>query len=163
MKNPIHEHRIATKKLAKSLNKNDIYHWLTQYGYFPECYVLPPCFRVEKRPNKPKVYFKLQNKGKYSPNRTEYTRIQFPKTELTDRVFGIIHPEIHNDIAYHISKNWAIIIKALFPIESRVTSYSFPIPIHKKHPGRVGFLRSGRMIYEFIGMIDNDIASIAYK
>jgi hypothetical protein len=160
---PIYKHRLATKKLATSLNKKEIFFWLTEFGYFPECYVLPPCFQVAKRPNKQKVYFKLQNNGKYSPIPTEYEKIQFPKTELTDRTFGIIHPEIFNDIAFHVSKNWAIISKALFPKKSKVTSYSFPIPINKKNPGRVGFLRSGRMIYEFIEMIDNDIASIAYQ
>jgi len=164
MTNPILKHRDTTKKLAKTLSKIEIFHWLVEYGYFPESYVLPPCFRVVKRPPKPKAYFKTTKKGKYySLKRTEYAKVHFPKTELTDRIFGIIHPEIHNDIAYHIYRNWNTIIKAIFPRDSRVVSYSFPVPIDARNPGRVGYLRSGRMIYEFIGMIDDDIAAVAYK
>lgn len=166
MKNPIVNHRSATHALAKSLTKTEIYHWLVEHGYFAESYVLPPCFRVAKRPAKPKQFFKVTKTKKgttFSPTRTEYARVHFPKTDLTDRVFGIIHPEIHNDIAYHIANNWASILKALFSADNRVTSYSFPIPIDSKQPGRIGFLRSGRMIYEFVGMIDNDLASVAYR
>lgn len=74
-----------------------------------------------------------------------------------------MNPEIHNDIAYHISRNWTKILSALIPSDSDVVSYSFPVPIDAKTPGRMGQLRSGRMIYEFIGMIDDDLASIAYQ
>lgn len=164
MTNPILEHRAATNKLAKSLKKSDVYHWLVEHGYLPESFVLPPCFRVVKRPTRPKIYFKITKKGKsFSPKYTEYAKVHFPKTDLTDRIFGVIDPEIHNDIAYHISRNWSAVIKAIFPNDSRVTSYSFPIPIDARNPGRVGYLRSGRMIYEFVGMIDDDIAAVAYK
>lgn len=45
---PIKQHQIDTRKLAKGLNQADIYHWLVEFGYFPESYVLPPCFRVVK-------------------------------------------------------------------------------------------------------------------
>ncbi len=160
--NPLLEHRDATQKLASSLKKTDIYHWLVNYGYFPENYVLPPCFRVVKSPSRPKVFFKPK-KTKFKPDRTECVSFHFPKTNLTDRNFGIIDPRIHNDIAYHIALNWKTIVKTLFPKKCRVVSYSFPIPIDAKNPGRISFLRSGRMIYEFIGMIDDDIASIAYR
>ncbi len=163
MINPIQKYRKVTKKLAKALAKSDVYHWLVQYGYFPESYILPPCFCVAKHPSKLKIFFRISKKGKLSPKRTECINVHFPKTELTDRVFGIIHPEIHNDIAYHISANWSAIIKAIFPNDSRVTSYSFPIPIDVKNPGKIGSLRTGRMIYEFVGMIDSDIAAIAYS
>ena len=40
--NPLRDHRDATYNLATSLAKVDVYHWLVQYGYFPESYVLPP-------------------------------------------------------------------------------------------------------------------------
>jgi hypothetical protein len=90
MANPILKHRILTKKLARSLEKSDVYHWLVQHGYFPESYILPPCFRVAKRPKKSKLFFKIKNKGKkFSLTRTECVKVHFPKTELTDRVFGI--------------------------------------------------------------------------
>lgn len=164
MSNPIKEHRKATKKLARSLKKTDVYHWLCERGYFPESYVLPPCFVVNKRPAKPKVYTKVTRKGKYyKVPRTQCLNVHFPKTEYTDRNFGLIHPEIHNDIAYHISTNWLTLVEKMVPTNSQVTSYTFPVPIDARNPGRVGYLRSGRMIYEFIGMIDDDIASVAYK
>lgn len=51
----------------------------------------------------------------------------------------------------------------MFPPNSKVTSYSFPIPIDSQNPGRIGYLRSGRMIYEFLDMTEDDIAAVAYK
>ncbi|MFZ5473062.1 MAG: RNA-directed DNA polymerase [Pseudomonadota bacterium] len=51
----------------------------------------------------------------------------------------------------------------MIPVDSLVTSYSFPVPIDAKNPGRLGYLRSGRLIYEFIEMTDDDLASVAYK
>lgn len=163
LNNPIKEHREATRVLARSLDKNDVYHWLCEKGYFPESYVLPPCFVVSNRPEKPKAFFTVPKKGNYNVPRSECLNVHFPKTEYTDRNFGLIHPEIHNDIAYHISRNWLKIVEALIPSKSNVTSYTFPVPIDSKTPGRVGFLRSGRLIYEFIGMIDKDLCSVAHR
>ncbi|WP_237732582.1 RNA-directed DNA polymerase [Bathymodiolus thermophilus thioautotrophic gill symbiont] len=148
------------------MKKTDVYYWLLKYGYFPENYILPPCFRVVKQPLKPKIYYKVKKTKKgnqYKPIRTECINVHFPKTDLTDRNFGIINPEIHNDIAFHIASNWEKIVNAIFPENSIVSAYSFPIPIDSKNIGRISYLRSGRMIYEFIGMIDSDIASVAYK
>ena len=164
MISPLQEHHDNTLSLAKAVRKKDIYDWLVEYGYFPESYILPPCFKVERRPNKQKVFYKVTKKGKsYIPMRTECINVHFPKTELTDRNFGIMDPLIHNDIAYHISNNWKSILKSMFPKDSEVVSYSFPVPIDARNRGRLTSLRAGRMIYEFIGMIDDDIASIAYK
>lgn len=87
----------------------------------------------------------------------------FPKTELTDRTFGIIDPRIHNDIAYHITRNWKAMVDAMIPLDSIVSSYSFPVPVNQKKPGRMGELRSGRMIYEFIAMTDDALATVAYR
>ncbi len=162
--NPLAEHRKLTRKLARSLKKTDVYYWLCDSGYFPESYVLPPCFKMAKRPIKPKVYYKVKSKcGQYTVDRTECINVHFPKTEYTDRNFGLIDPRIHNDIAYHISRNWLKVIEALIPKGSQVASYTFPIPIDSRNRGRVGYLRGGRMIYEFISMTDKDLASIAYK
>ncbi len=162
--NPLVEHRRVTKNLARSLKKSDVYHWLCENGYFPESYVLPPCFKMVKRPLKPKVYYKVKSGGKkYKVDRTECINVHFPKTEYTDRNFGLIDPRIHNDIAYHISRNWLAVVEAMIPKQSNVASYTFPVPIDSRNQGRIGYLRSGRMIYEFIGMIDKDITSIAYK
>ena len=161
--NPIKEHRLVTLKLARSLAWTDVYHWLCQHGYFPEGYVLPPCFTVTKRPPKPKLFYKLKPKGKYFVDRSECATVHFPKSELTDATFGLIQPQIHNDIAYHLSRNWKSVVDALIPEKSQVTSYTFPLPIDAKNPGRLSYLRSGRSIYEFIGMVDKDIAAIAYQ
>ncbi len=166
MRNPVKEHKSVTHELARSLDWKEVYFWLLDFGYFPESYVVPPCFQVINRPNRPKKYTSIQRTRKgtqFRPPRTEYIKIHFPKTELTDRTFGVIHPEIHNDIAYHITKNWKTIVDTIFHKDSMVVSYSFPIPIDSRKPGRLGFLRAGRMIYEFIGMIDDDIASITYQ
>ncbi|MEY4978805.1 MAG: hypothetical protein RLZZ352_1075 [Pseudomonadota bacterium] len=167
IKSPIALHRETTKKLAESLSKAEIYHWLVVSGYFPENYVLPPCFSVIKRLKCPKVFYKVKKKGskgtEYKTETTEYIKVHFPKYELTDRTFGIIDPYIHNDIAYQLSKNWTEIVDALIPVDSLVTSYSFPLPINAKTPGCLGSLRSGRLIYEFIEMTEEDLASVAYK
>jgi hypothetical protein len=74
-----------------------------------------------------------------------------------------MHPEIHHDIVHHITQNWDAIVDAMIPDDSIVASYSFPIPVNSRTPGRLGYLRSGRMIYEFISMTDADIASVAYR
>ncbi len=51
----------------------------------------------------------------------------------------------------------------MVPQASDVVPYSFPVPLDTKHHGRLGTLRSGRSIYEFLGMVDRDMASIAYR
>jgi hypothetical protein len=133
---PIRAHRESTLKLARELKPIEVYHWLIEYGYYPEAYVLPPCFRVVHRPEKPKAYFKHSKKA-FKPERTENVRVHYPKSELTDRTFGIIEPRVHNDIAYHIYRNWKTIVDAMIPKESIVSSYSFPIPIDRRKPGRL--------------------------
>lgn len=162
----IEEHRRQTKALARSLKPTEVYQWLLRNGYFPESYVLPPCFKVVATPNTDKTYFKVTRTRKgtnFTPTRTECVRVHFPKSDFTDRTFGIMHPHIHNDVAFHISRNWKMIVDALIPTDSMVTAYSFPIPVTKQNPGRVGNLRSGRMIYEFIDMTEDDIVSVAYR
>jgi hypothetical protein len=162
---PFDKHRKETKKLAKSLRWTDVYHWLVEHGYFPESYVLPPCFKVTYRPLRPRLFSKVTGKTKFSPALSPRMccDIHFPKTDLTDRTFGIIHPELHNDIAYHIARNWQTVVDCLIPNDSAVTCYSFPIPINSTHPGRVGHVRSGRMIYEFLWMTEEDLTSVAYR
>ena len=159
---PIQEHRTSTHALARALKPSDVYRWLLGYGYYPEAYVLPPCFRVVAMPATRTRYYDPNRKFK-GLKETEVVRVHFPKTDLTDRTFGIIHPKIHNDIAYHITRNWKTIVDAMIPSESIVSSYSFPVPVMRKKPGRMGALRSGRMIYEFLAMTDDALATVAYK
>jgi Reverse transcriptase (RNA-dependent DNA polymerase) len=160
--NPVRDHRDTTYNLATSLAKIDVYNWLVKYGYFPESYVLPPCFAVVKRP-RTTLHFRVKNDGSFKVARSECVSVHFPKSELTDRTFGVMNPRIHNDIAFHIARNWQIVVDAMVPKDSVVVSYTFPVPLDKKHPGRLGELRSGRSIYEFLSMIDDDIAAMAYR
>lgn len=156
--------RNDTKKLAKSLNRTEIYYWLVENGYFPESYVLPPCFRVTKRPLGVKCFARVTKKGFTPPLvARECCTVHFPKTDLADRHFGIMHPEIHNDIAFHLARNWKQVVDCLIPDDSVVTCYSFPIPMDSRRPGRVGSLRSGRMIYQFLWMTEDDLVAEAYQ
>lgn len=158
------EHRAETKRLAKALKWTDVFDWLVSEGYFPESYVMPPCFTVAERPAKRRLFYPIKSKRfSKSLKPKELGLIHFPKTGLTDREFGIIHPAIHNDIAYHIGRNWKRIVEALVPDDSDVACYSFPVPIHSRHPGRLGRLRSGRMIYEFLALTEDDLARVAYR
>ncbi|MHC5715312.1 MAG: hypothetical protein ACYTX0_25005, partial [Nostoc sp.] len=100
------EHCQRTKELAQALVKPDIYKWLVTKGYFPESYVLPPCFVVSKYPEFGNLYFPCKEKNgkqEFKPKTSEFQQVHFPKTELTDRTFGIIDPEIHSDIAFTIA------------------------------------------------------------
>ncbi|MCA3142378.1 MAG: RNA-directed DNA polymerase [Rhodocyclaceae bacterium] len=155
-------HRNQTEKLARALDEKDVYEWLVTKGYFPEAYVLPPCFAVTKHPKYGKVYFTHNAKG-FTPRVTEYQQVHFPKTDYTDRTFGVIDPELHSDIAYAFASNWKTLLGVIFHPNNQVCSYSFPVPLDSKNLGSVGQLRSGRMIYEFIEMAENDIASIAHR
>ena len=155
------KHFLKTKRLAKSLDHNEIYKWLLTEGYYPENYVLPPVFFVSKIPNR-KRYYSYESK-KYTVPTQELIEVHFPKSNLADRTFGILEPTIHNDIAYEISENWDQIINILFNPHNRVYSYSFPISLDEKNIGETGKLRSGRMIYEFLEMAECDLVAEAYK
>lgn len=161
------DHFQRTKELAQSLTKLEIYNWLVTKGYFPEAYVLPPCFEITKYPEFGKIYFPVKtnstNKIELKPDISEFQQIHFPKTNLTDRTFGIINPRIHSDIAYTIVEDWDTIIDCIFHVENQVCSYSFPIPVDNKKIGKIGGLRSGRMIYEWIEMAENDVAATAFR
>ncbi len=144
------------------MDRAEVYAWLVTSGFFPEAYVLPPCFTVTKHPPYGKVYFP-HTPTEFKPRLTEYQQVHFPKTDYTDRTFGVIDPELHSDLAYEFSSNWDIVLDQIFDPKNKVCSYSFPVPLDSKNPGSVGQLRSGRMIYEFIEMAENDIAAIAHR
>lgn len=162
MSSPAEKHFKKTAVLAKALRRSDIYDWLVTTGYFPESYVLPPCFFVSERPRYGTRYF-AHSKNTFRPPVSEYLQVHFPKTELTDRTFGVCDPQIHSDIAYTIARNWKTVTSSLFGGGNKVCSYSFPIPLDARNIGEIGGKRSGRLIYEFIEMAENDIASIAYR
>jgi len=162
--NPLRSHRSATRKLALGLKWTHVYHWLVEHGYFPESYVLPPCFKVKQHPRVPRLFSKV-TKQRFKPKLVprECCKVHFPKTDLTDRTFGVIHPELHNDLAYHLARNWKTVVDRMMPADSEVTCYSFPVPIDSGRLGRVSHLRSGRMIYEFLRMAEDDLAAVAYR
>ena len=82
--NPLGDHRRRTRQLAMSLRPSDVYHWLVQYGYFPESYVLPPCFSVVEHPARQVVHYHIKKKGKsYDVPVQECVTVHFPKSELT--------------------------------------------------------------------------------
>ncbi|MCI0343419.1 MAG: RNA-directed DNA polymerase [Planctomycetales bacterium] len=161
---PVARHRRTLHRLADAIRWPTVFDWIVDHGYFPESFVLPPCFRVATRPRIRKPFAKVTGGGRqYRFTARECVDVHFPKSDLTDRHFAIMHPEIHYDIAYHVSRNWKTILRALFPQDSKVTCYSFPIPLDGRQPGRVGRLRSARLIYEFLGMAEDDLATIAYE
>lgn len=155
------KHSQRTEELARSLQPKEIYEWLVTVGYFPEAYVLPPCFFVEKYPSYGTRYFPI--KKKYQPDISQLCELHFPKSELTDRTFSIIEPKIHNDIALEFAENWNTFLDILFNPNNHVYSYSFPIPIDPSNRGHLGKLRSGRMIYEYLEMAENDLVEEAYR
>ncbi len=161
--NRLRQYHEQTRELALALEERPLQNWLLRNGYFPESYVLPPCFTVVKHPQTGRPYFIVKENGKYKPERTECATIHFPKTRLTDRTFGIIDPLVHHDIVIALTSNWAQIVDAMLPAESDVVCYSFPIPIDSRHPGRLNKLRSGRAIYEYIRVAEDQLVSVAYE
>lgn len=153
------KHIEETKKLVSALAERKIANWLLTQGYFPEQYVLPPCFKVLKFTYKKHPYFDFSKKIPLS----EISEITFPKSQLTERAFGIINHKIYHDLVWHILDNWNDVKALLFSPKNKIYSYSFPIPLNKESVGFLGTLRSGRMIYEFIEMSESDIVSEGHK
>ena len=161
------EHFENTYKLIKKIDKNKIADWLLTEGYYPEQYVLPPCFHVKSFSFNQKPFFKVKTKknGKkeFKPTISEIITISFPKSHLTERSFGIIEPRIYHDIVWYLINEWEDVLSHLFHKDINIFSYSFPIPVTKKNEGELGKLRPGRMIYEFIEMAENDLVAEAHK
>jgi hypothetical protein len=153
------KHFNDTKKLIKKISLDRVAEWLLVEGYFPEQYVLPPTFKINKFDLKSVSYYKIKvtpSKTEFKPKAFETVHISFPKSQLTERIFGIIEPTIYHDIVKNLVDEWDLVIKHIFHKDIKIFSYSFPIPVSKRYEGEVGALRSGRMIYEFIEMAEND-------
>lgn len=159
------KHFIETKRLLNLVDKHAISKWLLEEGYYPEQYIVPPTFRVQQFNLNQRPYYEVDNTGvnpKFDPEKFEFESISYPKTQLTDRSFGIIHPKIYHDIVWYLNQEWDSIINHLFHKDIKIYSYSFPIPITNKAEGDVGDLRGGRMIYEFIEMAEKDLVAEAH-
>ncbi len=160
------EHSKETKRLLKSVSKDIIAKWLLEEGYYPEQYVMPPTFKVNKLELQTNPYYLVDTTSgqpKFDPIKSELVNISFPKSELTDRTFGILEPKIYHDIVWYLNNEWDLIIKSLFNPLNKIYSYSFPIPVSKNNEGSLGNLRAGRMIYEFLEMAENDLVAEAYN
>lgn len=160
------KHFKETERLLRKIKVSKISRWLLEEGYYPEQYVIPPVFHVEKFDLKKQAFYqvkKTKTDEKFEPIKSDLVNVSFPKTQLTDKTFGIIEPTIYHDIVWYLVREWGLIIDHLFHKEIDIYSYSFPIPITKKSEGELSTLRSGRMIYEFIEMAENDLVGSSYN
>jgi hypothetical protein len=156
------KHTRKTERLARQLKPSDVYNWVVTAGYYPEPYVLPPCFCVCKHPRYGRR-FSTFKPGTFAPPVSQVCEVHFPKSDLTDRTFGIMAPDIHSDIAREVAANWEAILDVVFSSNKKVYTYSFPIPVASTTPGQIGSLRAGRMIYEWIEMAERDLVEEAYR
>ena len=159
-------HFQETKELASQLDKSDVARWLLREGYFPEQYVLPPCFRVSEYNIRESPYFPVEISGerhRLNPSVSELTLIVLPKSALTVRDFAIIDPRHYHDMVFHLTADWPLVLDHLFHDDLTIFSYSFPIPISRKSPGSISHLRAGRMIYEFVEMAERDLVTEAHN
>jgi len=158
------QHRAETERLIRELSQTDdskkeIARWILEDGYYPEPYVLPPCFKIK---DFQLGQDRIETKEYYERNWQTYNfaSISFPKTGLIQRVFSIIHPNRYYDIVWELMQSWDEVLNILFNPENKIYSYSFPIALTKDKQGK---LRSGRMIYEFLEMAEKDLVAEAHK
>jgi hypothetical protein len=149
----VEEHFRETADLLRKIPADDAASWLLNTGYLPENYVLPPSFTVSN--------FQLQttfyNRDLNNLTRRQLLNISYPKSLLSSRTFGIIHPYNYHDIVFCIKENWLEVIDHIFHNDIKIFSYSFPLPVSSREEGKFSKLRSGRMIYEWIDMAEKDL------
>lgn len=150
----IDEHRRNIERLARRLPSAEVFRWLLERGYYPEAYVLPPCFCVAEVPKY--IAGNRQHTSSKVPW-CEPSVIGFPKTSYTDRRFSIVDGDIYYDVAAEIADNWSVVCDTLFDERNLIASYSFPLPVTTNSEGSLSGPRSGRMIYEWIEMAENDL------
>ncbi len=153
------DHFNKTAELARSIDPSDVARWLLNEGYYPEQYVLPPSFKVDRLVLQAQPY----NRNLIDPTRRNLLNISFPKSTFTSRVFSVMHPWNYHDIVFHLIAEWPFILDHLFSRDQRIFSYSFPIPVNARNRGSISPLRSGRMIYEWIAMAEGDLVVEAHK
>lgn len=157
------EHRNETYRRIEKVNKDKVADWLLHHGYYPEQYVLPPCFTVKNFGLNENRFFKERNnKGDYKIKPDKLAQISFPKTDLAEREFSIMHPHHYHDLVWETHKNWGELLEHLFNENNKIYSYSFPIPVNEETENKKQ-LRSGRMIYEFLEMVEKDLVAEAHQ
>jgi hypothetical protein len=156
-------HIRQTESLIRENSESDeslkeITDWLLKQGYYPEPYVVPPCFTIS---NFKLLEEKIETKAYDDKWQTKHlAEISFPKTGLVQRTFGIMHPKIYHDIVWELMDSWDDILTHIFNHENQIYSYSFPVSIPKDDGSK---LRSGRMIYEFLEMAEKDLTAEAHN
>ncbi len=161
------KHFRETETLLRKIDKKKISQWLLEQGYYPEQYVVPPSFKVEKFDLLHAPFYPVKSetdsggkvKYKFEPEKSELITVSFPKTQLTDRTFGIINPKIYHDIVWYLLDDWDSVLNHLFNADLKIYSYSLPIPVNNQNIGELGGLRAGRMIYEFLEMAESDLVA----
>lgn len=154
-----HFQKLETK--ARDLGVNEIFKYLLNQWYYPDRYVLPPCFSVNEFKPRKKPIYPVPKKWKWKKPEWQVTEnVVFPKNDITDRIFWIIHPDIYHDLAYHISHNWDEINDVLFR-KRKILCYSFPIPTETKLFSWSRIKRTERIIYEYIAMAEKDLVADA--
>lgn len=158
------QHRLETELLLREQSKSqadklEIARWILEDGYYPEAYVIPPCFKIKGFSlSKDKLETKDYDNNRWKSY--DFATLSFPKTGLIQRVFSAIHPKRYHDIVWELMENWDELLDKLFDSENKIISYSFPLAISKDSKGK---LRSGRMIYEFLEMAEKDLVAEAHK
>lgn len=160
-KSMVEAHFRETEKLIREVPKENVANWLLSEGYFPEPNIVPPVFKAADYQLRNKPY----NKKIKDPTRRVLASISFPKSMLTDRTFSIQDPRNYHDIVFYLNQEWESILEILFPEKTKIYSYSLPIPVDKSVRGKLGGLRVGRMIYEWIRMAESDLVidATSYK
>jgi retron-type reverse transcriptase len=149
----VENHFRETERLLRAADSKEIADWLLTEGYFPEPTILPPSFFSHSLSLQPVPY----NKNIGDPARRHLLQISYPKSLLSSRVFSIQHPWNYHDIVFHLHQAWPAVLDILFRQELRIFSYSMPIPLSRRSSPHLGRLRSGRLIYEWIGMAERDL------
>jgi hypothetical protein len=155
------DHIKETEKLLRAVDANAVANWFLNTGYYPEQYVMPPCFSITKW--KLRKTSNVKAKDLKKSHRFDLKTISFPKTGLYQRVFAIIHPKYYHDIVFVLRQHWDCVLDHLFNPENKIFCYSIPIPVTNENEGAIGPLRGGRMIYEFLTMAENDLVAEAYR
>ena len=151
----VYLHHKNTISFAKKLDKKDISRWLLEVGYYPETYVLPPFFEVNKFHINQYTYFTDEKHKKNKIERVEQIKVEYPTEGLTSRIFALIDPRHYHDLVYICVNNFDKFIKSYK--SKRIFSYTFPIPLDTKNPGKINTKRSERQIYEYIEAAEKDL------
>lgn len=150
----VYLHRKETVSLAKKLNKNDVSMWLLEVGYYPEPYVLPPFFEVDRFDTTDPYFTDKKYKGR-DIGWVEQVKVSYPSEGLTSRVFSLIHPKYYHDLVRICADNFDDFIQSYK--SKRISSYTFPIPLDSNNPGKINTKRSERQIYEYIDAAEKSL------